>query len=79
MRAAQIFNDSIHHTIEVNSLEKAIINTPEFFRLNDIKQLGEYGHSYIIITSIIYAFLMTGGKFHVYCGATHTRFQHSIG
>ena len=35
-----IINDPIHGTIKLNSLEKAMINTPEFYRLRDIKQLG---------------------------------------
>lgn len=54
-----VLNDSIHGTIEFSALEGAIIDSLEFSRLKDIKQLG--------------------GKFHVYHGATHTRFQHSIG
>lgn len=39
-RSAQLFDDSIHGSIEVNSLEKEIIDSPEFSRLKDIKQLG---------------------------------------
>ena len=41
MQAQFVFNDSIHGTIEVNSLESAIIDSPEFSRLKDIKQLGK--------------------------------------
>ena len=37
-----MINDPIHGSIELSSLEKAIINTPEFFRLKDIKQLGKH-------------------------------------
>ena len=36
-----MFNDSIHMTIELNPLECAILQTPEFFRLKNIKQLGK--------------------------------------
>ena len=39
-RAAGLFNDPIHGSVEVNSLEKEIICTPEFSRLKDLKQLG---------------------------------------
>ncbi len=41
-----LINDPIHGQIELNSLEEAIINTREFFRLKDINQLG----TIIIIT-----------------------------
>ena len=37
---SKIFNDSIHKTVELNPVEIAIIQTPEFFRLKNIKQLG---------------------------------------
>jgi hypothetical protein len=47
-RNAKIFNDSIHGPIEVNSLESEIINTPEFFRLKAIKQLGKTGHCEVL-------------------------------
>ncbi len=36
----KLFNDPIHGSILLNVLEDAIINTPEFYRLRDIKQLG---------------------------------------
>jgi len=35
-----IYNDSIHGSIQLNQLENAIVNTPEFYRLREIKQLG---------------------------------------
>ena len=41
--SAKLFNDSVHGSIEVNSLERAIIDTLEFSRLKDIKQLGNAG------------------------------------
>ena len=41
-RSAELFNDSIHGSIEFNSLEMEIIDSPEFFRLKDIKQLGTW-------------------------------------
>ena len=36
-----MLNDSIHGTIEISSLEAAIIDSLEFSRLKDIKQLGK--------------------------------------
>ncbi len=50
-----LINDPIHGPIELNSLEKEIIDTPELFRLKDIKQLGTYTiiASYIIHVRII--------------------------
>ena len=36
-----MINDAIHGPIEVTSLVYKIINTPEFHRLKDIKQLGK--------------------------------------
>ena len=36
----QLINDAIHGPIELTSLVHKIINTPEFHRLKDIKQLG---------------------------------------
>ena len=37
----QVFNDSIHGHIEVHPLCVKIIDTPQFQRLRNIKQLGE--------------------------------------
>jgi HD superfamily phosphohydrolase len=53
------FNDPIHGIIELHPLEKRIIDTPQFQRLDDLKQLGASNY--------------------VFRGATHTRFEHSIG
>ncbi|XP_046843281.1 deoxynucleoside triphosphate triphosphohydrolase SAMHD1-like [Xenia sp. Carnegie-2017] len=55
----KIFNDPIHGTIKLHPLLVDIINTPQFQRLKDIKQLGICDY--------------------VYPGATHTRFEHSLG
>ena len=41
----QRFNDPIHGTIELHPLLCKIIDTPEFHRLNDIKQLGEHAQT----------------------------------
>ncbi len=59
----KLFNDPIHGSILLNVLEDAIINTPEFYRLRDIKQLGMKLNKYdmnismakqiIVIASII--------------------------
>ncbi|XP_041860291.1 deoxynucleoside triphosphate triphosphohydrolase SAMHD1-like [Melanotaenia boesemani] len=55
----KIFNDSIHGHIELHPLLVKIIDTPQFQRLRNIKQLG--------------------GVYFVYPGASHNRFEHSIG
>ncbi|XP_057187502.1 uncharacterized protein LOC130552866 isoform X1 [Triplophysa rosa] len=55
----KIVNDSIHGHIELDPVLVKIIDTPQFQRLRNIKQLGANNH--------------------VFPGATHTRFEHSIG
>ena len=55
----QVFNDSVHGHITLPAICVAIINTPQFERLRNIKQLG--------------------GAYYVYPGASHNRFEHSIG
>uniref|UniRef100_A0A8C9YFR2 HD/PDEase domain-containing protein n=1 Tax=Sander lucioperca TaxID=283035 RepID=A0A8C9YFR2_SANLU len=54
-----VFNDPIHGTVELHPLLIKIIDTPQFQRLRNIKQLG--------------------GAYFVYPGASHNRFEHSIG
>ncbi|CAL8392447.1 unnamed protein product [Gadus morhua 'NCC'] len=54
-----VFNDPIHGHIELEPLLVRIINTPQFQRLKNIKQLG--------------------GAYYVFPGASHNRFEHSIG
>ncbi|XP_051560138.1 deoxynucleoside triphosphate triphosphohydrolase SAMHD1-like [Myxocyprinus asiaticus] len=55
----KIFNDPIHGHIELHPLLVKIIDTPQFQRLRQIKQLG--------------------AGYWVYPGASHNRFEHSIG
>ncbi|XP_038127419.1 deoxynucleoside triphosphate triphosphohydrolase SAMHD1-like isoform X3 [Cyprinodon tularosa] len=55
----KIFKDPVHGTIELHPLLVKIIDTPQFQRLRNIKQLGAVSY--------------------VYPGATHSRFEHSIG
>uniref|UniRef100_A0A8P4GHA8 HD domain-containing protein n=1 Tax=Dicentrarchus labrax TaxID=13489 RepID=A0A8P4GHA8_DICLA len=55
----QVFNDPIHGHMELHPLLVKIIDTPQFQRLRNIKQLG--------------------GAYFVYPGASHNRFEHSIG
>ncbi|KAM4610584.1 deoxynucleoside triphosphate triphosphohydrolase SAMHD1-like [Polymixia lowei] len=54
-----VFNDPIHGHVEMHPLLVKIIDTPQFQRLRNIKQLG--------------------GVYFVYPGASHNRFEHSIG
>ncbi|XP_041655360.1 deoxynucleoside triphosphate triphosphohydrolase SAMHD1-like [Cheilinus undulatus] len=55
----KVFNDPIHGHIELHPLLVKIIDTPQFQRLRNIKQLG--------------------AVYFVYPGASHNRFEHSIG
>ncbi|XP_063321089.1 deoxynucleoside triphosphate triphosphohydrolase SAMHD1-like [Pelmatolapia mariae] len=55
----KVFNDPIHGHIELHPLLVKIIDTPQFQRLRNIKQLG--------------------GGYYVFPGASHNRFEHSIG
>lgn len=61
-----VFNDPIHGHIELEKVDCQVMDTPQFQRLRELKQLGVayYGikHSHT-----------------VYPGATHNRFEHSIG
>ncbi|XP_019205258.1 deoxynucleoside triphosphate triphosphohydrolase SAMHD1 isoform X1 [Oreochromis niloticus] len=55
----KVFNDPIHGHMALHPVLVKIIDTPEFQRLRNIKQLG--------------------GIYFVYPGASHNRFEHSIG
>uniref|UniRef100_A0A8C5EMJ6 Deoxynucleoside triphosphate triphosphohydrolase SAMHD1 n=1 Tax=Gouania willdenowi TaxID=441366 RepID=A0A8C5EMJ6_GOUWI len=55
----KVFNDPIHGHLELHPLLVKIIDTPQFQRLRNIKQLG--------------------GVYLVFPGASHNRFEHSIG
>ncbi|XP_044066529.1 uncharacterized protein LOC122882805 [Siniperca chuatsi] len=55
----KVFNDPIHGHVELHPFLIKIIDTPQFQRLRNIKQLG--------------------GAYFVYPGASHNRFEHSIG
>ncbi|XP_032363631.1 deoxynucleoside triphosphate triphosphohydrolase SAMHD1 [Etheostoma spectabile] len=59
MDDSKVFNDPIHGTVKLDPLLIKIIDTPQFQRLRNIKQLG--------------------GGYFVYPGASHNRFEHSIG
>ncbi|CAB1451020.1 unnamed protein product [Pleuronectes platessa] len=56
---SKVFNDPIHGHVELHPLLIRIIDTPQFQRLRNIKQLG--------------------GAYFVFPGASHNRFEHSIG
>lgn len=55
----KVFNDSIHGRVKISGHCVKIIDTIEFQRLRNLKQLGP--------------------ACYVFYGATHTRFEHSIG
>ncbi|XP_061428011.1 deoxynucleoside triphosphate triphosphohydrolase SAMHD1 [Lethenteron reissneri] len=55
----KVFNDPIHGHIVLHPLLVRIIDTPQFQRLRNIKQLG--------------------GTYWVFPGASHNRFEHSMG
>ncbi|XP_026188986.1 deoxynucleoside triphosphate triphosphohydrolase SAMHD1-like [Mastacembelus armatus] len=57
--SGKVFNDPIHGHIELHPLLIKIIDTPQFQRMRNIKQLG--------------------GAYFVYPGASHNRFEHSLG
>ncbi|KAF6714556.1 Deoxynucleoside triphosphate triphosphohydrolase SAMHD1 [Oryzias melastigma] len=58
-KANKVFNDPIHGHVDLHPLLIKIIDTPQFQRLRNIKQLG--------------------GTYFVFPGASHNRFEHSIG
>uniref|UniRef100_UPI0037E73F02 deoxynucleoside triphosphate triphosphohydrolase SAMHD1 isoform X2 n=1 Tax=Semicossyphus pulcher TaxID=241346 RepID=UPI0037E73F02 len=55
----KVMNDPIHGHVELHPLLIKIIDTPQFQRLRNLKQLG--------------------GTYFVFPGASHNRFEHSIG
>jgi HD superfamily phosphohydrolase len=55
----KVFNDPIHGHIQLSDVDISIIDTPQFQRLRELRQLGV---SYL-----------------VFPGASHNRFEHSIG
>ncbi|KAK0136108.1 Deoxynucleoside triphosphate triphosphohydrolase SAMHD1 [Merluccius polli] len=57
--AAKVFNDPIHGHIKIHPLLIKIIDTSQFQRLRNLKQLG--------------------GAYYVFPGASHNRFEHSLG
>ncbi|XP_022597665.1 deoxynucleoside triphosphate triphosphohydrolase SAMHD1-like isoform X1 [Seriola dumerili] len=56
---SKVFNDPIHGHVELHPLLIKIIDTPQFQRLRNLKQLG--------------------ATYFVFPGASHNRFEHSIG
>ncbi|XP_026010046.1 deoxynucleoside triphosphate triphosphohydrolase SAMHD1-like [Astatotilapia calliptera] len=56
---SKVFNDPIHGHVALHPLLIKIIDTPQFQRLRNIKQLG--------------------GTYLVFPGASHNRFEHSLG
>ena len=61
------FHDSIHGSIILDPLLVAIIDTPQFQRLRDVKQLGMFNYQYVIIYSTqVFNASMYKSLFHVY-------------
>nr|XP_046253083.1 deoxynucleoside triphosphate triphosphohydrolase SAMHD1-like [Scatophagus argus] len=59
MPVNKVFNDPIHGHVDLHPLLIKIVETPQFQRLRNLKQLG--------------------GTYFVFPGASHNRFEHSIG
>lgn len=59
LEQGKLINDPIHGHIRLNRRCVEIIDTPEFQRLRDLKQLGS--------------------SYFVFPGASHCRFEHSVG
>jgi len=59
MQQGKLINDPIHGHIRLNDTCVKIIDTPQFQRLRDLKQLGSC--------------------YFVFPGASHNRFEHSVG
>lgn len=59
MEVAKRINDVIHGYIDLTEIAVKVIDTPEFYRLRHLKQLGVVSH--------------------VFPGADHTRWAHSVG
>lgn len=55
----KVFWDPVHGQISLHPVSVAVVDTPEFQRLRDIRQMG-----------VVH---------YLYHGATHTRFEHSMG
>jgi HD superfamily phosphohydrolase len=58
-QTANAIRDSLYELIPLGALEHELIGTPEFLRLQGVKQLGF--------------------EYRIWPGATHTRFEHSLG
>lgn len=79
---AQIFNDPIHGHIELDPLCVRIVDTPQFQRLRNIKQLGYIRHmsnKTTVLSVVCISCIDSGGCYFVFPGASHNRFEHSLG
>jgi HD superfamily phosphohydrolase len=61
----KVFNDPIHGHIELTEVDVQVIDTPQFQRLRELKQMG------------VSYYVFPGSKDSQ--GSTHNRFEHSIG
>ncbi|RHY32169.1 hypothetical protein DYB32_002797 [Aphanomyces invadans] len=68
--------DQIHGYITMSPLCVSIIDTPQFQRLRDLKQLGTFGPTSLLITALM---TIQGTLYYVFPGASHNRFEHSLG
>ena len=80
---AQFFNDPVHGLMEMEPLLVKIIDTPQFQRLRNIKQLGTVVSGsfrlFFAFSESEAFFIISGGCYFVYPGAAHNRFEHSLG
>ena len=73
-----MFNDPIHGHIELDPICVLIIDTPQFQRLRRLKQLGVLWHVRVVyVAEFLGGFV--GAAYYVFPGASHNRFEHSIG
>lgn len=84
MNSNKIFNDAVHGHIELHDACVKIIDTPQFQRLRDLKQLGGV---YLVFPMVSLATAATHAvklrhltmSFLIHLQASHNRFEHSIG
>jgi HD superfamily phosphohydrolase len=80
-RKVTIFNDCVHHHMELDRVSTLIIDTPQFQRLRDIGQVRgtpPFTRTFVPTGGSKHC-LQVGGVYHVFPSACHKRFEHSVG